>query len=450
MKLKTKIDDDKTIILRGVKLRLFTTKEDEDCIREMFRLRDLVYNWAIARLWENYNSYQDDMENYRILRYEELSNMFTIYRNSKDCDPDIKIFHIGPSRVAIRDAMSSFMRLKNQIPKGRMKPRFHSTNEQKAGWRLRNVGLRGDKSYIKDGMLHTENVGTLPRLTIDVVTHDYDLCGGNGMKGHQFITPWYKPRICEETDGLYLTFSIPRERKSLEDKPWTEPIGIDLGCKKTFQLSTEEVFNQPDVSRLNKKISDCNKKIYRLYKLRKKRAQKQGLHVWELPKSQTEQALIDAKHKAYKTIHNRIEYFYYQVVNDIVQRRPKAIVLETIYVKRLMHISETTDLRRTIAQVYFCMIRYMFESKCEEYGVPLYELDPQYPSSLLCNRCKYKNDGLGSKRIFVCPNCGYTVDRDLNASLNIRDVYVNKEKDNINWWNGLGTELIVMDKLTHR
>ena len=335
------------------------------------------------------------------------------------------------------------MLLKKDIPRGGMKPRYHGLhNKQRI-----SCGLRIDSSYIRNGMLHTSNLDGMPRIVIGLSTNKFDGYGGDltrkGINKH-----WYNPRLVKEYDGWYLSFVVPKDRKSLEDKPWTEPIGIDLGCRTTFQLSTEEFFNQPDVSRDKEFIAKLDHEITRLYRLRKKRAYKQGLHVWELPKSKHELDLIEKRNKTYKKIHNKIEYFYYQVINDIVKRRPEAIVLETIYVKDLLRRC-TSYARKEVVQVYFCMIREMFEDKCDEYSIPLYEVRNDYPSSLICNRCKHINSNLGSKKTFICPVCGYTVDRDLNASLNLRDVYINKEVDNIKWWNGHGTELILKDKTTH-
>ena len=434
-------------ILRGVKLPLYMSKDDEDCIiMTMLHARELVYNWATDKLWKNYNSYTDHMEDYKTLSYAKMSNMFTEYKNSDECDELIAELHTGTARVAIREAINNFRMLKNQIAKGAKKPRYHGKDRHATSF-----GIRSERSYILDGCLYTESIGDLPRLCIPLLTHKFDGIGGNGTVLKSKLTVcWYNPRIVKETIGWYLCFTIPRDRKSLEDRPWTEPIGIDLGCKTTFQLSTEEFFNQPDVSRLRKNISDRNKEITRLYKLRKKRAHKQGLHVWELSKSKNELKLIERRNKAYKKIHNKLENFYYRIINDIVKRRPEAIVLETIYVKDIRRNATNPNASKEIAQVYFCMIRYMFESKCDEYSIPLYEVNEHYPSSLICNQCKYKHNNLGKTRIFICPNCGYTIDRDLNASLNLRDVYVNRDAVNIKWWNGHGDKLILKDKTTSR
>lgn len=44
-----------------------------------------------------------------------------------------------------------------------------------------------------------------------------------------------------------------------------------------------------------------------------------------------------------------------------------------------------------------------------------------FPSSQVCSNCGQKNSNLKdlSVRKYECKNCGYEIDRDLNASINI-------------------------------
>ena len=325
------LENNENKIFRGIKIRLFTTKEDEVYLKDLCYARNLAHDWATSKLWENYNSYNNNPKDYKVLSYMDLNYMFTDYRKTDDCNPILKSLGTGVAKVAFDDAVNAFVLLKKDIPRGGMKPRYHGLhNKQRI-----SCGLRIDSSYIRNGMLHTSNLDGMPRIVIGLSTNKFDGYGGDltrkGINKH-----WYNPRLVKEYDGWYLSFVVPKDRKSLEDKPWTEPIGIDLGCRTTFQLSTEEFFNQPDVSRDKEFIAKLDHEITRLYRLRKKRAYKQGLHVWELPKSKHELDLIEKRNKTYKKIHNKIEYFYYQVINDIVKRRPEAIVLETIYVKDLL------------------------------------------------------------------------------------------------------------------
>ena len=49
---------------------------------------------------------------------------------------------------------------------------------------------------------------------------------------------------------------------------------------------------------------------------------------------------------------------------------------------------------------------------------------------MICNKCGKINDIYVGK-IYRCNYCGFTIDRDLNASYNLRDVYINNETENI-------------------
>ena len=74
-------------------------------------------------------------------------------------------------------------------------------------------------------------------------------------------------------------------------------------------------------------------------------------------------------------------------------------------------------LARAISDVSFAEIRRQFEYKATETRY----VDRFFPSSKRCNRCGTIHSGLQlSDRLFTCPNCGYKIDRDLNAAINIK------------------------------
>ena len=61
--------------------------------------------------------------------------------------------------------------------------------------------------------------------------------------------------------------------------------------------------------------------------------------------------------------------------------------------------------------------------KAEWSGKPLVEIDRFTPSSKTCSGCGWINKNLTLKdREFVCLDCGQTMNRDLNAAVNIRNV----------------------------
>lgn len=65
----------------------------------------------------------------------------------------------------------------------------------------------------------------------------------------------------------------------------------------------------------------------------------------------------------------------------------------------------------------------LLDYKLADQGKALIRVDRFYASSQICNTCGYKNPITKdlSVRKVICPVCGASYDRDLNAALNIRD-----------------------------
>ena len=63
--------------------------------------------------------------------------------------------------------------------------------------------------------------------------------------------------------------------------------------------------------------------------------------------------------------------------------------------------------------------------KMEEKGKKVITIDKWFPSSKLCRHCGYINSELTlSDRVWICPSCGKTIQRDENAAINIRNTGV--------------------------
>ena len=58
--------------------------------------------------------------------------------------------------------------------------------------------------------------------------------------------------------------------------------------------------------------------------------------------------------------------------------------------------------------------------KAEWYGRTFIQVDKFFPSSKLCHCCSYKKEDLVLReRTWTCPVCGTAHDRDINASINL-------------------------------
>ena len=63
----------------------------------------------------------------------------------------------------------------------------------------------------------------------------------------------------------------------------------------------------------------------------------------------------------------------------------------------------------------------MLQYKANWYGRTISKIDRFYPSSQMCSCCGYINPDTKdpSVREWICPDCGVTHDRDINAAKNI-------------------------------
>ena len=107
---------------------------------------------------------------------------------------------------------------------------------------------------------------------------------------------------------------------------------------------------------------------------------------------------------------------------SLINLNPQAIVIEDLNVSGMM---KNRHLSKAIQEAKFYEIRRQLEYKCNWYGINLIVADRWYASSKICSCCGNKKQKLSlSERTYVCENCGCVIDRDLNASINLKNLAV--------------------------
>ena len=77
---------------------------------------------------------------------------------------------------------------------------------------------------------------------------------------------------------------------------------------------------------------------------------------------------------------------------------------------------------KAVSQQKFYEFRVKLTNKCKQNGIELRIADRWYPSSKLCSCCgSFKKDLKLSDRIYICNECDLVIDRDLQASINLRE-----------------------------
>ena len=80
-------------------------------------------------------------------------------------------------------------------------------------------------------------------------------------------------------------------------------------------------------------------------------------------------------------------------------------------------------LKEYINQSAWGKIRRLLEEKCRKRKGKLSAVSPLKAATQTCSCCGYRRTGSEklnlSERVFICPNCGFIEDRDINAAKNI-------------------------------
>lgn len=190
-------------------------------------------------------------------------------------------------------------------------------------------------------------------------------------------------------------------------------IGVDLGLKNLAICSDRTVYQNINKTNSIKKIEKKLKREQRILSRMIVSIKKGG---------STQKNFVKQKLKVQKLCQRltniRTDYLN-KTINSIVKTKPSFIVIEDLNVSGMM---KNRHLSKAVAQQKFFEFRTKLISKCKEYSIELRIVDKWYPSSKLCNNCGYIKKDLKLKdRTYVCSKCGYTEDRDINASLNLRD-----------------------------
>ena len=110
------------------------------------------------------------------------------------------------------------------------------------------------------------------------------------------------------------------------------------------------------------------------------------------------------------------DYFHkYSII--LVRTKPKAMVLEDLNVAGMR---KNKHLSHAIQSSSISEFKQMLINKAEKFGIQIILADRFYPSSQICSSCGNKRSIKLSERTYKCPICGLEIDRDFNASINLK------------------------------
>ena len=215
-------------------------------------------------------------------------------------------------------------------------------------------------------------------------------------------------------DGLHWWISVGIEVEDSTEIPNGDGIGIDLGVKDLAICSDGNTYKNINKSKRVKRLAKKKRRLLRRVskKYHKNRKEERYCKTHNIIKS--EKQLLRVSRKLTNIRHN----YLHQVTSEIVNRKPKFIVLEDLNVSGMM---KNRHLAKAVQEQGFYEFRRQVEYKSAWHNIGFITADRFYPSSKLCSCCgNIKKDLALKDRVYHCPECGNTIDRDYQAAINLR------------------------------
>jgi putative transposase len=205
------------------------------------------------------------------------------------------------------------------------------------------------------------------------------------------------------TNKWYVSFSCEIEQQEALPKSDLN-IGIDVGLETFAYMSNDTKIDNPRFFRKEEvALAKANRKLAKF------------------PKPSKDHPSSKERIKVKKTlcrVHERIKFkrenFAYQEARKIINKY-QIIAIEDLNINRMIH---NHCLAKSISDASWSLFFNILNFKAEEAGRSVIKVNPAYTSQD-CSQCGHREKKSLATRIHKCNCCGLTINRDLNASINI-------------------------------
>ena len=224
--------------------------------------------------------------------------------------------------------------------------------------------------------------------------------------------------VSQKADRYYISILVEENDKKVYNST-NEGLGIDLGVKEFAICSDGSKFKNINktftVKKVEKKLKREQRKLSRKYESLKIR--NKNIKEGRATRQNIQKQVVKVQKLHQRLVNIRTDYIN-KTVFSIVKQKPSYITIEDLAISNMM---KNKHLSKVIASQKFFEFKTKLMSKCKRNNIELRIVDRFYPSSKTCSQCgKVKKDLKLSDRIYRC-DCGLTIDRDLNASINLKN-----------------------------
>jgi len=384
-------------MITSIKVRLSPNNKQLTKLFQYAGCTRFAYNWAISREQENYkqgNKFLSDMD---------LRKEFTQLKKFKEYKWLNEISN-NVTKQAIKDACNAYKKFfKGQCKYPKFKSRKHST-----------PSFYQDSIKIKFTDTHVKVEGfSMSRKKNKQKLNWIKLCEKRRIPTNcKYLNPrftydglyWYVSLSIEVDDNIDNTNNITQSN---------EGIGIDLGVKDLAVCSDENTYKNINKTQRVKKLEKKKRRLQRSVSRKYNKNKKGEIYCKTSNIIKREKELLKTSKRLTNIRHN----YLHQTTSEIIKRKPSFICIEDLNVSGMMknrHLSEA------IQQQGLSEFRRQIEYKAKWNNIPVIIADRFFPSSKMCSCCGHiKKDLKLSDRIYKC-ECGNVINRDFQASLNLK------------------------------
>ena len=376
--------------------------------------RRFLYNWALEICNKEYEKFG------KIPNYQELSRRFTLFKKEPGNEWLDKI-NVTTCRYAFIDLGNAF----HNFIKGICR---HPIFKERKSDSIR-IAIRSSDLSFKGIDGRYAFIPVLSGKKGDLID-----CGNHNI-------PYYKGvkynNVRIKFDGIdyWLSLSVKIYKEQTPIKPVIEldkVIGIDVGVRTAATLSNGKTYERVNPVRLNvleHRREVLQSAVDRDLRRRMKEADRTRTKYEDIPKSKNQLKREARLAKTRIQIKNLHQSHYHKISKEISEGDYDVVVLETLNISRMIQTANGEG-KREIYESRMATLAEYIEYKCYNKCKIVIRAERTYPSSQICSRCGNIHKP-GPSKVYKCINCGYIIDRDLNAAINLSNYGISKINDYI-------------------
>jgi putative transposase len=368
--------------VRAYRFRAYSSKTTARVLKTQLEVACKLYNALLHAEKEEYERNRHSMSK------NELRQLALDLRKK---NPEFQLLYSQVAQqVAERfyQARERFFKGLSNKPKKKKPHRYLSLVYPQSGWRLcdvREVGLGKNKK--RKARLYLSKIGFFTLIL------------------HREFLESQVSQVCVKlypSGRIHVIFLVEEpeaeEERSSEGEP-RRAVGVDLGIARLATLSDGRILENP---------KPHERSLERIRVLQRTLSRKRFLSKnWLKAKRR-----LAKKHEHIKDF--RRDLFF--KLGALLAQEYDVLVLEDLNVQDLIR-NGTKKRRLRLYDSSFSELRAVLEWQFRKRGKLVLPV-PSYNTSRECFLCRKINQGLTlEERVFHCPFCGFTLDRDLNASL---------------------------------